>query len=229
MLQDCQSNSLIAAVSIADLIRSAIKANFSFARLDPGITWSVYMASMACLGALRRTPGDISIMSNLEVLLEGFQKFQPVPPRIDTLVPIICQEYDESLPPAGLTRPVTSSTTTASSPKHFIPGLTVIPVMLLAGGPSLMSPEPASRCFSSSSLDGLIVASSARSGRETFVSFIITDTCERGGDTPFESRTSRASREKGEQEEKREGEKRSKHYYYGVPACRDSLFPAVSA
>lgn len=47
------------------------------------------MASMACLGALRRTPGDMSIMSNLEILLEGFQKFQPVAPRIDTLVPIV--------------------------------------------------------------------------------------------------------------------------------------------
>lgn len=115
MLQDCQSNSLIAAASIANLIRSAIKANFSFTRLDPGITWSLYMASMACLGALRRTPGDISIMSNLEILLEGFQKFQPVAPRIDTLVSIICQEY-ESLPPAQLARPVTSSTTTDSSP-----------------------------------------------------------------------------------------------------------------
>ena len=108
MLQDCQSKSLIAAASIANLIRSAIKANFSFTRvgsifkyliitplltfalqLDPGITWSLYMASMVCLGALRRTPGDISIMSNLEILLEGFQKFQPVAPRIDTLVSIV--------------------------------------------------------------------------------------------------------------------------------------------
>ena len=108
MLQDCQSKSLIAAASIANLIRSAIKANFSFTRvssifkhliiiplltfalqLDPGITWSLYMASIACLGALRRTPGDISIMSNLEILLEGFQKFQPVAPRIDTLVSIV--------------------------------------------------------------------------------------------------------------------------------------------
>ena len=47
------------------------------------------MASMACLGALRRTPGDISIMSNLEILLEGFQKFRPVAPRIDTLVSMV--------------------------------------------------------------------------------------------------------------------------------------------
>lgn len=59
-------------------------------------------------------------------------------------------------------------------------GLTLMPVMLLAGAgaslasPELASPETASRCFSSS-LDGLVVASSARSGRETLVSFMITD------------------------------------------------------
>ena len=49
MLQDCQSNSLVAAASIANLIRSAIKANFSFTRVS-----IIYQVSdhLVCLRSL---------------------------------------------------------------------------------------------------------------------------------------------------------------------------------
>lgn len=47
------------------------------------------MACMTCLGALRRNPGDITVMSHLEIMLEGFQRFQPVAPRVDTFISIV--------------------------------------------------------------------------------------------------------------------------------------------
>lgn len=60
MLQDCQSKSLTAAASIANLIRSAIKANFSFSRVSSIfkyliiislLTFALFSWILASLGA----------------------------------------------------------------------------------------------------------------------------------------------------------------------------------